>query len=55
MPILGEVEAYCSGHQLNTKLVSEILSSTDCWTIIKDRSSAVPTPSPIDTKIAAQV
>jgi UDP-3-O-[3-hydroxymyristoyl] N-acetylglucosamine deacetylase len=55
MPILGEVEAYCSGHQLNTKLVSEILSSTDCWTIIKDRSSAVPTPSPIEVKVAAQV
>jgi UDP-3-O-[3-hydroxymyristoyl] N-acetylglucosamine deacetylase len=55
MPILGEVEAYCSGHQLNTKLVSEILSSTDCWTMIKDGASAVPIRPSADSPIAAQV
>lgn len=55
MPILGEVEAYCSGHQLNTKLVSEILSSTDCWTMIKDGASAVPIRPSVDSPIAAQV
>ncbi|MBI3812757.1 MAG: UDP-3-O-acyl-N-acetylglucosamine deacetylase [Nitrospirae bacterium] len=55
MPILGEVEAYCSGHQLNTTLVSEILSSTDCWTMIKDGASAVPMRPSADSTIAAQV
>jgi UDP-3-O-[3-hydroxymyristoyl] N-acetylglucosamine deacetylase len=55
MPILGEVEAYCSGHQLNTKLVSEILSSTDCWTMIKDRPAAAPIQPLADSPIAAQV
>jgi UDP-3-O-[3-hydroxymyristoyl] N-acetylglucosamine deacetylase len=55
MPILGEVEAYCSGHQLNTKLVSEILSSTDCWTIIKDRPAAAQIQPLADSPIAAQV
>ncbi len=55
MPILGEVEAYCSGHQLNTKLVSEILSSTDCWTMIKDGASAVPIRPSADSPIAVQV
>ncbi|MBI3610710.1 MAG: UDP-3-O-acyl-N-acetylglucosamine deacetylase [Nitrospirae bacterium] len=55
MPILGEVEAYCPGHQLNTKLVSEILTSTDCWTMIKERPSAAPIQPPADSPIAAQV
>ena len=54
MPILGEVEAYCSGHQLNTKLVSEILSSTDCWTIVKNRPAAQMQP-PAISSIAAPV
>jgi UDP-3-O-[3-hydroxymyristoyl] N-acetylglucosamine deacetylase len=55
MPILGEVEAYCSGHQLNTKLVSEILSSTDCWTVIKGRPAAAQIQPLADSPIAAQV
>lgn len=55
MPILGEVEAYCSGHQLNTKLVSEILSSTDCWTIVKDHPVAVQIQPSAGSPIAAQV
>ncbi|HEY5595000.1 MAG TPA: UDP-3-O-acyl-N-acetylglucosamine deacetylase [Nitrospiria bacterium] len=55
MPILGEVEAHCTGHQLNTKLVSTILSSTDSWTILKDRPSAAQTKSPADSRITAQV
>ena len=48
MPILGEVEAYCSGHQLNTQLVAKILSSADSWTIVTGRppeaQSAVAAP-----------
>lgn len=32
-PVLGRVEAHCSGHWLNAKLVSKILASPDCWTI----------------------
>jgi UDP-3-O-[3-hydroxymyristoyl] N-acetylglucosamine deacetylase len=55
MPILGDVEAYCPGHQLNTKLVSKILSSTGSWTILKDRPSAVQTKSPPDSRITAPV
>ncbi|HUK56071.1 MAG TPA: UDP-3-O-acyl-N-acetylglucosamine deacetylase [Nitrospiria bacterium] len=54
-PILGEVDAYCSGHQLNTKLVSEILSSTDSWTLVTDRSSEVGIQPPAEFPIAAQV
>ncbi len=55
MPILGEVEAYCPGHQLNTTLVSEILSSTDSWTMIKDRPAATQMQPPADSPITAQV
>lgn len=55
MPLLGEVEAYCSGHQLNTMLVSKILSSTDCWTILKGRASGMPVQAPADSPVAAQV
>lgn len=55
MPILGEVETYCPGHQLNTKLVSEILSSTDSWTMIKDRPAATQMQPPANSPIAAQV
>jgi UDP-3-O-[3-hydroxymyristoyl] N-acetylglucosamine deacetylase len=55
MPMLGEVEAYCSGHQLNTMLVSKILSSTDCWTILKTRPSAIPAQAPADSPVTAQV
>jgi UDP-3-O-[3-hydroxymyristoyl] N-acetylglucosamine deacetylase len=55
MPILGEVEAYCPGHQLNTKLVSKILASPDCWTMVKERPSAAAIQPPADSPIAAQV
>ena len=53
MPILGEVEAYCPGHQLNAQLVSKILSSTDAWTLLTDRKPETrPAASP---KITAPV
>jgi UDP-3-O-[3-hydroxymyristoyl] N-acetylglucosamine deacetylase len=55
MPILGEVEAYCSGHQLNTRLVSEILSSTDCRTITKDHPATAQIQPSANSTIAAQV
>ena len=32
-PIVGSIEAFCPGHQLNTLLVSEILKSPDCWVL----------------------
>ena len=32
-PVIGHMEAYCPGHQLNTQLVSKILKSTDCWVL----------------------
>jgi len=54
MPILGEVDAYCSGHQLNTKLVAEIMSSGDCWTIIKTRPASVEIQPPSGSPVAAQ-
>ena len=40
MPILGKVEAYCPGHELNTKLVSKILASVHSWTMVTDRPAA---------------
>ena len=30
-PLIGHVEAYCTGHQLNTALVSKILQSPNNW------------------------
>jgi len=55
MPILGEVEAYCSGHQLNAKLVTGILSSGDCWTMVKDRPAASVLKPQTAPPVTAQV
>ncbi|HEY4484926.1 MAG TPA: UDP-3-O-acyl-N-acetylglucosamine deacetylase [Nitrospiria bacterium] len=41
LPILGEVEAFCPGHQLNTKLVTKMLASTDSWELVSERPSTV--------------
>lgn len=32
-PLVGHVEAYCPGHQLNARLVSKVISSPDCWVL----------------------
>lgn len=42
-PLVGHVEAYCPGHQLNTRLVSKILASPDYWVLEESYSpSAQP-------------
>lgn len=54
MPIVGEVEAICPGHQLNTKLVAKILSSTDSWKMMTGRRPPVrpATVSPITAQVS---
>ena len=53
-PIAGHVEAYCPGHQLNTKLVTEILKSQDSW-VLEVPASEKHAPSPVETaKLAPQ-
>lgn len=37
LPIQGEVEAFCPGHQLNTELVAKIQASTDSFRIWNER------------------
>jgi UDP-3-O-[3-hydroxymyristoyl] N-acetylglucosamine deacetylase len=32
-PLAAHVEAFCPGHQLNTRLVSNLLNSPDCWVL----------------------
>jgi len=34
-PLIGHVKAYKSGHDLNHKLVTEILSRPDCWKLVE--------------------
>jgi UDP-3-O-[3-hydroxymyristoyl] N-acetylglucosamine deacetylase len=48
--LIGHVKAYKSGHDLNHKLVTEILSRPDCWKLVestseKDASVVPPLPS----------
>lgn len=44
MPTLGEVEADCPGHQINSRLVAKILASRESWIILGDRRpSSIPT------------
>lgn len=37
MQIIGHVKATKSGHELNRRLITELLSCPDCWTIVEDR------------------
>lgn len=34
-PIFGHVKAYKSGHDLNHRLVTELLARTDCWRLVE--------------------
>jgi len=34
MPILGHVEAFCSGHMLHAKLIQEVLVNKEAWKIV---------------------
>ncbi|MRR33616.1 UDP-3-O-acyl-N-acetylglucosamine deacetylase [bacterium] len=50
-PLIGHVKAYKSGHDLNHKLVTEILSRPDCWKLVEatdvlDAPSAFPLSTP---------
>ncbi len=49
--LVGHIKAYKSGHDLNHKLVTEILSRTDCWELVeadavKGSSVVFPLSSP---------
>jgi len=39
-PLVGHVKAYKSGHDLNHKLVTEILARTDCWKLVESTTAA---------------
>ncbi len=45
MPILGRVEATCSGHSLHAKLIEEVLESKKSWRIVTPPSPVVKRPA----------
>jgi UDP-3-O-[3-hydroxymyristoyl] N-acetylglucosamine deacetylase len=50
-PIIGHVKAHKSGHDLNHKLVTEILARTDCWTLAESTASQdAPAVFPLSTQ-----
>lgn len=50
-PIIGHVKALKSGHDLNHKLVTEILARTDCWTLAESTASQdAPAVFPLSTQ-----
>lgn len=40
MPILGRVEAHCSGHRLHSKLIQEFLSNKKAWKVVQGSASS---------------
>lgn len=58
MPVLGHVEALCSGHMLHAKLIQEVLANKKAWKVVvpssKNRqkvySSYQTLPSPISSR-----
>ena len=42
-PLAAHIEAYCPGHQLNTRMVSKLLQSTNSWVL--DQSETRPSRS----------
>lgn len=38
MPIIGHIKATKSGHEINNRFITELLSRPDCWTIVEERS-----------------
>jgi UDP-3-O-[3-hydroxymyristoyl] N-acetylglucosamine deacetylase len=53
-PLIGRVEAYCPGHQLNTRLVSQLISSPDCW-VLDEGGEAKETVPALSLKPATSV
>lgn len=50
-PLIGHVKAYKSGHDMNHKLVTEILARTDCWKLVEatdvhDATTVFPLSAP---------
>jgi UDP-3-O-[3-hydroxymyristoyl] N-acetylglucosamine deacetylase len=57
-PVLGHVKAYKAGHQINHKMVTQIINSPECWKLmefteedlrmaLQDQSSSfIPEPLP---------
>jgi UDP-3-O-[3-hydroxymyristoyl] N-acetylglucosamine deacetylase len=50
-PLIGHVKAYKSGHDLNHKLVTEILARTDCWKLVESKESV---ETPVSFPLASQ-
>ncbi len=38
MPLIGRVEAFCPGHQMNARLVEKILSSPSFWEVVEEET-----------------